>query len=134
MKQNIQSQLTILRHLNLKLEDAPAFGGGSMPAKDESLFCRAGSLFPSNHMALETQGEPSRRCSRQRSPEFRHHRHAHPLADRYSRIAPWRHRCQNRNIGVSVLSLGLLLLVVYAMMQSRQGKLLRYPINFRLIK
>lgn len=46
MKQNIQSQLTILRHLNLKLEDAPAFGGGSMPAKDESLFVVLAHFFP----------------------------------------------------------------------------------------
>jgi uncharacterized Tic20 family protein len=37
-------------------------------------------------------------------------------------------------LGTSVISLGLLALVICAMVQAGKGKLLRYPINFRLIK
>ena len=36
--------------------------------------------------------------------------------------------------GTSVLCLGLLALVIFAMFQARQGKLLRYPVNFSFIK
>ena len=37
-------------------------------------------------------------------------------------------------IGSSILSLGCLALVIYGMIQARQGKFLRDPVNFCFIK
>jgi uncharacterized Tic20 family protein len=35
---------------------------------------------------------------------------------------------------MNLIQLGLFGLVIYGMVQARKGKLLRYPLNFRLIK
>lgn len=118
----------------LKLEAAPAFGTGAMPADKERTFALFAHVF-SLIIWLRKRRES-------------------PVLDAHGKEA--------LNFGITVLigvvpvsiiasflpsvvaliislaimvvSLGVLALLIYGGLKAREGKLLRYPINFRLIK
>lgn len=118
----------------LKIEDAPPFGEGVMQIKEERMFAMLSHLFPliiwfwkrkSSHV-VDAQGKEALNfgitmfiCSFAISliSSFM----GAALAGMVSLILMGVYAC-------------VIALVVYAMIQSRNGKLLRYPFNFRLIK
>ena len=134
MNKNIPTQLTNLRSFRLQLEDAPAFGTGSMPVKDESLFVMLAHFFPLIVWPWKRHTSPSVDAHGKEALNFAITAMlilwpvgiiGSFLGVNIARITA---------LGTSLLSLGLLALVVFAMTQARQGKLLRYPVNFRFIK
>jgi uncharacterized Tic20 family protein len=118
----------------LKLEEAPPFGAGSMPAEKERTFALLAHLF-SLIIWLWKRGDS-------------------PVVDAHGKEA--------LNFGITVficmlpiniiagflpafigfivmialmvVSLAMLALMIYGGLKAREGKLLRYPFNFRLIK
>ena len=134
MNKNIQTQLANLRSFRLQLEDAPAFGTGPMPAKDESLFVMLAHFFPLIVWPWKRSASPAVDAHGKEALNFAI----------TAMLILWPVGIIGSLLGVTVakiialgttlLSLGLLALVVFAMIQARQGKLLRYPVNFRFIK
>lgn len=134
MNKNIQTQLADIRSFRLQLEEAPAFGAGFMPAKEESLFVMLAHFFPLIVWPWKRNASPAVDA---------HGKEALNFAITAILIL-WPIGIVGSLLGVTVakitalvtslLGLGLLALVVFAMIQARQGKLLRYPVNFRFIK
>ena len=118
----------------LTLEDAPAFGAGSMPAKDENLFVMLAHLFPLIVWPWKRKTSPAVDAHGKEALNFAI----------TAMIVIWPIGIIGSlfgvtiagilSLGVSILSLGLLALVVFGALQARSGKLLRYPVNFRFIK
>jgi len=128
------TQLDPSNRLPLRIESAPAFGGGTMDAKQEMTFVLLAHLFPLIIWPWK--------------------RHASPAVDAHGKEA--------LNMGITLmiimfplgfiagllgaavatvvsiattlLSTGMILLVVIGALKAQQGWLLRYPLNFRLIK
>lgn len=119
----------------LKLEDAPAFGGGKLSVGDDKLF--SGLAHPFSLIIWLWKRKES------------------PAVDAHGKEAlnmaiTW-FLCVNLplmiimrilpvsllgifSILLTILSLGILAIFIYGLLQARQGKLLRYPFNLRLIK
>ena len=128
------TQLDPSNRLPLRIESAPAFGGGTMDAKQEMTFVLLAHLFPLIIWPWK--------------------RHASPAVDAHGKEA--------LNMGITLmiimfplgfiagllgaavatvvsiattlLSTAMILLVVIGALKAQQGWLLRYPLNFRLIK
>ena len=128
------TQLDPSNRLPLRIESAPAFGGGTMDAKQEMTFVLLAHLFPLIIWPWK--------------------RHASPAVDAHGKEA--------LNMGITLmiimfplgfiagllgaavatvvsiattlLSTAMMLLVVIGALKAQQGWLLRYPLNFRLIK
>ena len=130
----IQNQLAKVRGIHMRLEDAPAFGAGSMPAEQERTFAILAHLFPliiwlwkrKESPAVDAHGKEALNFGITAMLIFWPVGFIAGLCGvTVARIV---------GLGTSILSLGVLALVVFAMIQAGKGKLLRYPINFRLIK
>lgn len=122
------------RRLSLNLEQAPAFGSGSMPAESERTFVMLAHLFPLIVWFWKRKQSPAVDAHGKEALNFGIT--ALIIVWPISFVAALLGATVARvvSLGTGVLSLGVLALVVYAMIQARQGKLLRYPINFRFIK
>lgn len=127
-------QLDPSNRLPLRIEAAPAFGGGTMDAKQEMTFVLLAHLFPLIIWPWK--------------------RHTSPAVDAHGKEA--------LNMGItlmiimfplgfiagllgaavativsiatSLVSFAMILLVVIGALKAQQGWILRYPLNFRLIK
>ena len=118
----------------LKLEAAPAFGSGSMPTDAEPNFAMLAHLFPLIVWFWKRKESPAVDAHGKEALNF----------GITAMICLWpigfiagllpSFIAPILGLGSTILSLGCLALVIYGMIQARQGKLLRYPINFRLIK
>lgn len=131
---DIPQQIAKTLRINLVLEDAPAFGAGSMPAQEEPLFVMLAHLFPLIVWPWKRKTSPAVDAHGKEALNFAITAMlilwpvgivSSFFGVTIARIAA---------LGTSVLCLGLLALVVFAMFQARHGKLLRYPVNFRFIK
>lgn len=130
----LQTQFNKARRFHLNLEEAPAFGAGSMPAEKEPLFAMLAHVFPLIIWPWKRKASPVVDAHGKEALNFAI----------TAMIILWPVGIIGSLLGVtvakfvalgtSVLSLGFLALVVFAMIQASKGKLLRYPINFRFIK
>jgi uncharacterized Tic20 family protein len=130
----IENQLAKARRFQLNLEEAPAFGAGTMPASEERTFAMLAHLFPLIVWPWKRKASPAVDAHGKEALNFAI----------TAMLIIWPIGFIAGLCGVtvakivalatSVLSLGLLALVVCAMIQAGKGKLLRYPINFRFIK
>jgi uncharacterized protein len=131
---NIENQIAQARRFHLNLEDAPAFGAGAMAAPEERTFAMLAHLFPLIIWPWKRKVSPAVDAHGKEALNFAITALiilwpigfiAGLCGVTVARIVA---------LGTSVLSLGLLALVICAMIQAGKGKLLRYPINFRFIK
>lgn len=119
---------------SLKLEAAPAFGSGTMPAAVEPNFAMLTHLIPLIVWFWKRKESPAVDAHGKEALNF----------GITAMICLWpigfiagllpSFIARILGLGSSILSLGCLALVIYGMIQARQGKLLRYPVNFRFIK
>ena len=118
----------------LTLEAAPASGTGTMPAQEKTHFAMSAHLFPVIVWPWKRKVRPAVEAHGREALNFSITGIlilwpagfiSSFLGMTIARITA---------LGTSVLSLGLLTLVVFAMLQARLDRLLRYPVNFRLIK
>ncbi len=118
----------------LRIENGPALGGGSLPAESDRTWVILAQLFPIIAWPLK--------------------RHASPAVDAYGKetlnfcitnficmfvggfIAGFLGSVVAGAFSLlsSLVSLAVFGLVIYSIILSGQGKLLRYPLNFRFIK
>lgn len=118
----------------LKFETAPAFGLGSMPAESERTFVLLAHLFPliiwpwkrSSSPAVDMHGKEALNFGITMLLIM------FPLGFISGLLGSV--VAMVVSLVTSVASLAVLLLVVYAAIQARAGKVMRYPLNFRLIK
>ena len=131
---NPSTTAAVTSRIPLKLEDAPSFGKGVMPIEEERTFAMLSHLFPlviwfwkrRSSAVVDAHGKESMNfaitmfiCS------FAISIIASFLGTAVALIA---------GLVLMVMNVCVIALVVYAMIQAHKGKLLRYPINFRLIK
>ncbi len=124
----------VTSRIALKLEDAPPFGEGAMQANEERTFAMLSHLFPliiwfwkrRSSAVVDAHGKEALNfgitmfiCS------FAIGLISSFLGSAIAGII---------SLILMVVNLCVIALVVYAMIQARNGKLLRYPVNFRLIK
>lgn len=120
--------------LKLKFEDAPPFGGGSMPVEKEKTMVMLAHFFSWIVWLLMRKQSPAVDAHGKEATNF-----AITLLIFYIplgivlRFLPG-FLVMIVSLLLLVVWLGLLLLVIIAMIKAKEGKLLRYPINFRLIK
>lgn len=122
------------RRIQLKLEDAPAFGSGSMPAEKEPTFAILSHIFPLIVWFWKRGESPAVNAHGKEALNF----------GITALLIVWPVAFIAGLLGVTVakiispilmlVNLVVLGLVVYGALQARKGKLLRYPVNFRLIR
>lgn len=120
--------------LNLKFEDAPPFGGGSMPVEQEKTFVMLAHFFAIIVWPWKRKTSPAVDAHGKEALNFAItilifmlplQIVARFLPDIFALII---------TLVVAVIGLAALALVIIAMINAKEGKLLRYPVNFRLIK
>jgi uncharacterized protein len=118
----------------LHTEDAPAFGQGKLTASQEQTFIILGHLFPLIIYPLKRNDSPVVAAHAKETLNFCISLFLclFPLGIVGGLLG---------TVGAIVVSLvstvasfGALALVVIAILQGRNGRILRYPLNFRLIK
>jgi uncharacterized Tic20 family protein len=118
----------------LKIEDGPAFGGGKLSVENDRLFAGLAHLFAIVVWPLKRADSPA---------VDTHGKEALNMAITWllvmiplNIIASILPRFLGVLFGLLVSAVGLaaLALAVYGLLLARQGKLLRYPFNLRLIK
>lgn len=119
--------------LNLKFEPAPPFGGGSMPVEQEKTFVMLAHFFAIIIWPWKRNDSPAVDAHGKEALNFWITMIIFMLPLQIiAGIIPF--------IGIiislllSLVSLAALALVIIGMINAKEGKLLRYPINFRLIK
>lgn len=131
---NQSTTAAVASRIPLKIEDAPPFGQGVMPIEQERTFAMLSHLFPlviwlwkrRSSAVVDAHGKESMNfsitmfiCS------FGISIVASFLGTAVALIA---------GLVLMVMNICVIALVVYAMIQANNGRLLRYPVNFRLIK
>lgn len=122
------------RRIQLKLEDAPAFGSGTMPAEKEPLFAMLSHIFPLIVWFWKRSESPTVNAHGKEALNF----------GITAFLIVWPVAFIAGLLGVTVakiispilmlVNLVVLGLVIFGAIQARKGKLLRYPVNFRLIR
>lgn len=127
-------QLDPSNRLPIRIETAPAFGGGTMDAKQEMTFVLLAHLFPiiiwpwkrSASPAVDAHGKEALNMGITLMLIM------FPLGIISGLLGAT--VATIVSIGTSLLSFATLMLVVIACLKAQQGWILRYPLNFRLIK
>jgi uncharacterized protein len=117
-----------------RMEEAPAFGTGAMPAEKERTFALLAHLFSLIIWLWKRHESPAVNAHGKEALNFGITVFLCVLpVGIVSAFLPGA-----VSLGVSVLlmvvQLGVLALLIYGGLKARDGKLLRYPLNFRLIK
>ena len=119
--------------LSLRFEDAPPFGGGSMPVDQEKSFVMLAHLFSLIIWLWKRKASPAVDAHGKEALNFAITMLIFILPVQIiASILPV--------LGiilmliVTVVSLAALALVIIGMIKAAEGKLLRYPVNFRTIK
>ncbi|HWB03631.1 MAG TPA: DUF4870 domain-containing protein [Verrucomicrobiales bacterium] len=120
--------------LKLKFEDAPPFGGGSMPVEKEKTMVMLAHFFSWIVWLLMRKQSPAVDAHGKEATNF-----AITILIFYIPLGIVLGFLPGFLLTIVsllllVVWLGLLLLVIIAMIKAKEGKLMRYPINFRLIK
>ncbi len=128
---NIAAQLNKF----IKLEDAPAFGGGTLSPEDDKFYSGLAHLFSIIIWPWKRKASPAVDA---------HGKEALNMAITFFLVVNIPLMIIARILPVSILwlfsiimtlvSLAMLAIFIYGLIQARQGKLLRYPFNLRLIK
>lgn len=121
--------------LPIRIESAPAFGQGTMPAESERTFVLLAHLFPliiwpwkrKSSPAVDAHGKEALNMGITLMLVM------FPLG-LVSGLLGSATIAALVSIGTSLLSFAMLLLVVIGALKAQQGWLLRYPFNFRLLK
>jgi len=121
--------------LPIRIEAAPAFGQGTMPAESERTFVLLAHLFPliiwpwkrKSSPAVDAHGKEALNMGITLMLVM------FPLG-LVSGLLGSATIAALVSIGTSLLSFAILLLVVIGALKAQQGWLLRYPFNFRLLK
>lgn len=119
---------------SIKSEPAPAFGLGRLDAKQDALFCLLAHLFPLVIYFWKRGDSPAVAAHGKEALNF--------ALSLVLCIVPVSIVCSLlgtvmaliASLLTTVVSLAAFGLAVYGAWQSRQGVLVRYPLNFRLIK
>jgi len=129
-----QPAITAASRIQLKLEDAPPFGAGAMPADKERTFAMLAHLFPLIVWFWKRRASPVLDAHGKEALNFCITAIICLFPVSFLAGFPGLTVARIVSLGLMVVGLGLLALVVFAMVKAREGKLLRYPVNFRLIK
>ena len=126
--QNVTSRIP------LKLEDAPPFGAGSMPADKERTFALLAHLFSLIIWLWKRRDSPVVDAHGKEALNFGITVFICmlPINIVAGFLPPF--VALILSIVLLVVTLAMLALLVYGGLKAREGKLLRYPFNFRLIK
>ncbi len=118
----------------LKLEDAPAFGAGSMSAEQDRTFVLLAQLFPIIVWPWKRKASPAVDAHGKENLNW-----AITLMIVFFPVG-----FISGLLGgvisalisgvLALLNIGLLAMLVFAVLKAREGKILRYPFNLRLIK
>lgn len=128
------TQLDPSNRLPLRIESAPAFGGGTMDAKQEMTFVLLAHLFPLIIWPWKRHASPAVNAHGKEALNmgitlmiimFPLGFIAGLLGAAVATVV---------SIATTLLSTAMILLVVIGALKAQQGWLLRYPLNFRLIK
>ncbi len=127
-----ESTLPVSRFI--RLETAPAFGLGKLDASSDQTFCLLAHLFPLIIFPWKRHDSPAVAAHAKEALNFGLTLMIclFPLGLIAGALGTF--VALIVSLLSTVVSLAALGLVIYAIIQSRQGKLLRYPFNFRLIK
>ena len=123
-----------LSRLALKFEDAPAFGTGAMPAEQERTFALLSHIFSLIIWLWKRRESPVVDAHGKEALNFGIT--AFLCTFPVSFLAAFLPAIIATIISLAmmVVSLGVLALVIYGGLKAREGRLLRYPVNVRLIK
>lgn len=118
----------------IRLEPAPAFGQGKLSVEQDQTMCLLAHLFPVIIYPLKKNDSPAVAAHGKEALNFGITLFIclFPLSFIAGFLGTF--IALLFSLVSMVVSLAALGLVIYAMIQSRQGKLLRYPVNFRLLK
>jgi uncharacterized Tic20 family protein len=119
----------------LKFEDAPPFGGGTMPVDKEKTFVLLAHIFSLIIWLWKRKESPAVDAHGKEALNFGITYVICVMIPMYilTMILPIS-LLMILNILLMILGLAVLALVIYGGLKAQEGKLLRYPINFRLIK
>jgi uncharacterized protein len=119
----------------IKCEDAPAFGGGSMPVEKEKTMVMLAHLFSIIVWPLMRKRSPAVDAHGKEALNFAITGFIPLVVVQIilGMILP-ASLIMIVSIVVGLVGLACLALVIIAMLKAKEGKLLRYPINLRLIK
>ena len=126
----------IAAKLKLKFEDAPAFGGGAMPVEKEKTMVMLAHLLSFIIWLLKRKESPAVDAHGKESTNvvITFALFFVPLGIILGFLPLPGFLLTIISIVMGLISLCLFGLVIIAMLKAKEGKLLRYPINFRLIK
>jgi len=131
---NPSTTAAVTSRIPLKLEDAPSFGKGVMPIEEERTFAMLSHLFPLIIWFWKRRSSEVIDAHGKEAMNFGITMFICCFA--ISIVASFLGAVVAGIVGLILMGANLcvIALVVYAMIQARNGKLLRYPVNFRLIK
>ena len=132
---NTNVTLDPTNRLPLRIESAPAFGGGSMSVDKEKTFVLLAHLFPliiwpwkrSSSPAVDAHGKEALNMGITLFIIM------FPLGF-ISGFLGSSIIASVVSLGTSLVSLAVLMMVIIGALKAQQGYILRYPLNFRLIK
>jgi len=118
----------------LKFEPAPPFGGGTMPVEQEKTFVMLAHLFAIIIWLWKRKASPAVDAHGKEALNFGITVLIFLLPIQI--VAGFLPAAITLIISLllSLVSLAALVLVIIGMINAKEGKLLRYPVNFRLIK
>lgn len=117
-----------------KLEDAPSFGQGSMPTDQERTFAMLAHFFPLIIWFWKRKHSPVVDAHGKEAMNFSITMFICVFAISIVSAFLGATVAAIASLLLVAVNLGGIALVICAMLQARNGKLLRYPVNFRLIK
>lgn len=124
----------IATRLNLRFDAAPPFGGGTMPVEQEKTFVMLAHLFSIIIWPWKRKASPAVDAHGKEALNFGITVFLFILPVQIlARFLPAAIMLVI-SLVVCAISLAALTLVIIGMIKSQEGKLLRYPINFRPIK
>ena len=120
--------------LALKFADAPAFGTGAMPAEKEHTFVLLAHVFSLIIWLWKRRESPAVDAHGKEALNFGITLFICTFPVGF--LAGFLPSFLTTIVGLalSLVSLAALALLIYGGLKAREGKLLRYPVNFRLIK
>lgn len=129
-----QTNTAASNRIPLKLEDAPPFGQGTMSADEERTFAMLSHLFPVIFWFWKRKASPAVDAHGKEALNFGITVFICSFAISLVSGLLGATIAGIVSLCLMLVNLAVIALVVFAMLQARNGKLLRYPVNFRLIK
>lgn len=131
---NPTNTAAVTNRIPLKLEDAPPFGQGTLSIDEERTFAMLSHLFPLIFWFWKRKASPAVDAHGKEALNFGITMFLCSFAVSLATSFLGATVAGIVSLALMVVNLCVIALVIFAMLQARQGKLLRYPVNFRLIK